>query len=126
MKIGSKITEYSLRRPKRVTTFMLVGVVAILLTAALPSLRLIDALPGWVKQASERLDFLPAVTVDTDPENMLPADEPVRVFHREMKKRLSLNDIVVVGVVNEQHKEGVFNPESLRKIYELTDRKSVV
>ena len=121
MKIGSRITEYSLTHPKRVTAFMLVGVVAILLTAALPSLRLIDATPGWVKQASEWLDFLPTVTVDTDPENMLPADEPVRVFHREMKKRLSLNDIVVVGAVNEQHKEGVFNPESLRKIYELTE-----
>ena len=121
MKIGSQITEYSLAHPRRVTVFMLAGVAVVLLMAVLPSLRLIDALPVWVRQASERLDFLPAVTVDTDPENMLPADEPVRVFHREMKKRLSLNDIVVVGVVNEQHKEGVFNPESLRKIYELTE-----
>jgi uncharacterized protein len=121
MKIGSTITEYSLAHPKRVTGIMLVGAAAILLAAALPSLRLIDAMPGWVKQVSERLDFLPPVTVDTDPENMLPADEPVRVFHREMKRRLSLNDIVVVGVVNDQNPEGVFNPESLRKIYELTE-----
>ena len=121
MKIGSRITEYSLAHPKRVTAFMLVGVAAVGLTAGLPSLRLIDAMPGWVKQASGWLDFLPAVTVDTDPENMLPADEPVRVFHREMKKRLSLNDIVVVGVVNDRNPQGVFNPESLRKIHELTE-----
>ena len=77
MKLGTRITEYSLAHPKRVTTFMGVGVVLILLAAALPSLRLIDAMPRWVKQASETLDFLPAVTVDTDPENMLPA-EPTR------------------------------------------------
>ncbi len=121
MNIGSRITEYSLTHPRRVTVLMLVGVVIILLAAALPSLRLIDAMPNWVKQASERLDFLSAIKVDTDPENMLPADEPVRVFHREMKKRLSLNDIVVVGIVNERNPHGVFNPDSLRKIYELTE-----
>ncbi len=121
MKVGSRITEYSLTHPMRVTTLMLVGVVIILLAAALPSLRLIDAMPNWVKRASERLDFLPTIKVDTDPENMLPADEPVRVFHREMKKRLSLNDIVVVGIVNERNPQGVFNPDSLRKIYELTE-----
>ena len=121
MRIGSRITEYSLTHPKRITAFMLVGIVAILLTAGLPSLRLIDAMPGWIRQASGWLDFLPTVTVDTDPENMLPADEPVRIFHREMKKRLSLNDIVVVGIVNERNPQGVFNPESLRKIYELTE-----
>jgi len=121
MKVGSRITEYSLTHPTRVTALMLVCVVIILLAAALPSLRLIDAMPNWVKQASERLDFLPTIKVDTDPENMLPADEPVRVFHREMKELLSLNDIVVVGVVNERNPQGVFNPESLRKIYELTE-----
>ena len=121
MKLGSRITEYSLAHPKRVTGTMVAVTVIILLTAVLPSLRLIEAMPGWVKQVSGALDFLPAVTVDTDPENMLPADEPVRVFHREMKKRMSLNDIVVVGVVNDRDPEGVFNPESLRKIYELTE-----
>jgi len=121
MRIGSRITEYSLSHPWRITGVMLAVTVAVLLTAALPSLRLIDAMPDWVKQVSSALDFLPAVTVDTDPENMLPPDEPVRVFHREMKKRLSLNDIVVVGVVNDEDPEGVFNPSSLKKIYELTE-----
>jgi len=64
---------------------------------------------------------IPRIRVDTDPENMLSEDEDVRVFHREMKKAFNLNDIVVLGVVNERHPDGVFNPESLRTIYELTE-----
>jgi len=32
---------------------------------------------------------------------MLSPDEPVRVFHDEMKKRMDLHDMIVVGVVNE-------------------------
>ena len=69
-------------------------------------------------------DALPAlngVKVDTDPENMLSRDEAVRVFHNDMKKVFALNEMVVLGVVNESHPDGVFNPESLRKIYELTE-----
>ena len=64
--------------------------------------------------------LIPAVKVDTDPENMLSEDEAVRVFHDRMKKLFDLNDMVVVGIVNETHEHGVFNPESLRKVYELT------
>lgn len=61
------------------------------------------------------------LTIDTDPENMLPEDEAVRVFHHSMKREFSLHDIIVLGVVNDVHPEGVFNPKSLRKIYELTE-----
>jgi uncharacterized protein len=64
--------------------------------------------------------LLPAVKVDTDPENMLDEDEAVRVFHNRMKELFDLNDIVVLGIVNETHPSGVFNPESLKKIHELT------
>lgn len=64
---------------------------------------------------------LPRVKIDTDPENMLSEDEPVRVFHDKMKDRFNLYDMVVLGVVNEEHPEGVFNPSSLEKIYELTE-----
>ena len=65
--------------------------------------------------------FIPLIKVDTDPENMLPADEPVRVFHNQMKKELSLYDMVVVGIVNDKNPDGVFNPETLANIYELTE-----
>jgi hypothetical protein len=51
---------------------------------------------------------------------MLSEDEPVRVFHNQMKREMALHDMVVLGVVNETHPDGVFNPESLAKIYELT------
>ncbi len=64
--------------------------------------------------------MFPMVQVDTDPENMLAKEEPVRVFHNKMKEVFSLHDMVVVGIVNEEDENGVFNPESLRKIYELT------
>ncbi len=63
--------------------------------------------------------FIPSIQIDTDPENMLPYDEPVRVFHRQMKSNYDLSDIIVVGVVNESHPEGVFNVESLTHIYEV-------
>jgi len=65
--------------------------------------------------------FLPLIHIDTDPENMLSEDEDVRVFHNKTKEKFSLSDIVVVGVVNNNHPNGVFNPTSLARIYELTE-----
>jgi len=65
--------------------------------------------------------FIPRIRVDTDPENMLSEDEPVRVFHNQTKEQFSLSDIVVVGVVNNKNPNGVFNPSSLKRIYELTE-----
>ena len=64
--------------------------------------------------------FFPWVVVDTDPENMLPMDEPHRVFHNQAKKTFSLSEIVVVGIVNEHDPDGVYNPKTLSRIYELS------
>ncbi len=64
--------------------------------------------------------FLPMVTLDTDPENMLEKSEPARVFHNETKRRFDLYDTVVLGIINEHDPDGVFNPETLKRIYELT------
>jgi len=88
---------------------MVVITVCLALVAGLPTI--------WPSTFSA----LNPLNVDTDPENMLPADEPVRVFHDEMKEEMSLHDMVVLGVVNEAHPDGVFNPESLRKIFDLTE-----
>jgi predicted RND superfamily exporter protein len=63
---------------------------------------------------------IPRIVIDTDPENMLPADQAARVFHNDVKKTFSLYDMFVVGVVNEEDPDGVFNPASLAKIHELT------
>ncbi|MHC4171842.1 MAG: efflux RND transporter permease subunit [Planctomycetota bacterium] len=65
--------------------------------------------------------LIPLVEVDTDPENMLSEDEAVRLFHNLTKEQFTLNDIVVVGIVNNKNPNGVFNPTSLTRIYELTE-----
>ncbi|RFB03903.1 efflux RND transporter permease subunit [Parvularcula marina] len=66
------------------------------------------------------MPFLNGLKIDTDPENMLSPDEPVRVYHNDMKANFGLNDFVVVGVVEPENPEGVFNVETLTEIYELT------
>ena len=60
----------------------------------------------------------PKMHIDTDPENMLPHDEPVRVFHDQVKEAFGLNDFLVVGIVDEG---GVFTPEILERVQHLTD-----
>ncbi|MDA9101271.1 MMPL family transporter [Omnitrophica bacterium] len=64
--------------------------------------------------------FFPRIHIDTDPENMLSEQEFVRVFHHEVKKEFDLHDIIVLGVVNESHANGVFNPATLQKVYAIT------
>ena len=59
------------------------------------------------------------LTIDTDPENMMPADAAVRVFHNEMKALFDLHDMIVVGVVHPN--KGVFTPETLADIDYLTE-----
>ncbi len=95
MDIKERIAEYSIRHYKLITIVMVV------FTLGLGA-------------------FIPLIKVDTDPENMLSEDEPVRVFHDETKERFDLYDMVVVGVVNEDDPNGVFNAKSLGNIYELT------
>ena len=64
----------------------------------------------------------PRIVIDTDPENMLPQDQAERVFHNEVKEDFTLYDLIVVGVVNEEDPDGVFNPGSLGRIHELTQK----
>lgn len=109
MNRGMRMVEFSINRPRLVTGVMIAVTLALLLLAALPTL-----FPGV-------FFMLPPLRVDTDPENMLSSDEPVRVFHNQMKKALTLYDIVVVGVVNDKDPDGVFNPASLEKIHRLTE-----
>jgi len=96
MDIKHKVTSYSLEHYKRIT------VVMVIFTLALGAL-------------------IPLIKVDTDPENMLSADEPVRLFHNQTKEQFVLSDIVVLGVVNNKDPNGVFNPTSLARIYDLAE-----
>lgn len=64
--------------------------------------------------------LIPRIQIDTDPENMLPADQPDRVLHNQVQEQFNLHDMIVVGQVNDDHGAGVFNPESLAAHYRLT------
>lgn len=100
------ITRWSINNPKKA---IWANVALALFFVALVALPLIwSSLP------------LNKVKIDTDPENMLSAHESVRVFHNDMKKTFGLYDMVVLGVVNKENPQGVFNAESLSKIYELS------
>ena len=109
MNASSRIVQFSVGRPRIIALVMVLITLCFALVAGLPTI--------WPATFSG----LNPLKVDTDPENMLPENEPVRLFHNEMKEEMSLHDMVVVGVVNEAHPEGVFNPESLSKVYQLTE-----
>ena len=98
---------FAVRRPRTVLALMVLSTLGLAVAAALPSV--------WAPARS----VLTEVTVDTDPENMLSEDEPVRVFHHDMKERFGLWDMIVVGVVDEEHPEGVFHADALGRIHRL-------
>lgn len=79
------------------------------------------ALVAAPTMAPSAFPFLNALKVDTDPENMLSEDEPVRVYHNAMKSEFALYDLIVVGVVNEEHEDGVFNVQTLSNVHDLTE-----
>ncbi|HMB69669.1 MAG TPA: MMPL family transporter [bacterium] len=87
------MVEFSLRHPKWVVALSLLVTVALGLQ-------------------------IPRIVIDTDPENMLPADESARVFHDEVTETFGLYDYVVVGIVREG---GVFRPETLARVATLTE-----
>ena len=61
---------------------------------------------------------LPNIKIDTDPENMLEADEPARLFDHEMKEEFGISDFLAVGVVNEN---GAFNQKTLTDVYNIIE-----
>lgn len=65
----------------------------------------------------------PKIKIDTDPENMLPADEPARVFDHETKEIFSLSDFIAVGVVDET---GAFKPELINRVSKITEEISQI
>src|SRR3990170_6699029 len=61
----------------------------------------------------------PKIKIDTDPENMLREDEPIREFHRTVKRDFGIEELIVLGVVRE---DGIFQRDSLEKIRRITDQ----
>jgi len=103
-----QFTDMALRAPK-FTIWMAVAAAMLIV-----GLVLAPTLSSSVAQV------LNPFSIDADPENMLFADDPVRIVHHQKKKQFTLYDLVVVGVVNEGHEEGVFNTETLSNIHDLT------
>ena len=93
--MGKKIISFSVNRPKLVVII---------------SLAIILAFGIQIRK----------ISVDTDPENMLSPTEPVRVSHNQTKKEFNLHDFIVLGIVNSQDPDGVFNPKTLDHIYSIT------
>jgi len=60
----------------------------------------------------------PKIKIDTDPENMLEENQPDRVFYDKIKKEFGIHGLLVVGIVDEN---GIFNPDTLRRIAKVTD-----
>ena len=104
-----KLSHWAAAHPGRMMQIALVFSVILIALVAVPSL------------APKTFPFLNGLQVDTDPENMLSADEPVRVYHNAMKADFGLSDLIVVGVVDEANPDGVFTVETLGNIFDLTN-----
>ncbi len=104
-----RIIEFCVDHPKIITWIMVISTLVVAFLAVAPTI------------APRYFPFLPKITIDTDPENMLAHDEPVRAFHDRMKKEFNIKDMVVVGVVDEKDPDGVFNPRTLKHVYELVE-----
>lgn len=95
MKLRDRLVTFSVRFPKTVLGLAL----------------LVTALFG--------LQF-PKARIDTDPKHMLPDTSAVRVYNDQVERQFSLHaDVIVVGIVNES---GLLNPDSLRRVADITDK----
>ncbi|MFU8821856.1 MAG: efflux RND transporter permease subunit [Gammaproteobacteria bacterium] len=65
---------------------------------------------------------IPRIQVDTDPENMLPVEQADRVFHNVVKAEMALHDAIVVGLVEPDHPDGIYNPASLGALHRATEK----
>jgi predicted RND superfamily exporter protein len=60
----------------------------------------------------------PKIKIDTDPENMLRKDEPIRIFHKNVKKDFGIEELIVLGIVRD---DGIFHKDSLERVKRITD-----
>ncbi len=66
---------------------------------------------------------LPGIKIDTDPENMLRADEAARLFDHEVKDEFAISDFIAVGVVSE---DGAFNSRLLGDVHAIVEEISEI
>jgi predicted RND superfamily exporter protein len=58
------------------------------------------------------------VRIDTDPENMLEADQPDRMLYNRAKRDFGIHDMIVLGITDYR---GVFNPATLAKVERIVE-----
>ena len=61
----------------------------------------------------------PKIHIDTDPENMLPADQADRVLYNRAKQEFGIHDLIVLGITDEA---GMFQPDTLSRVARVVDR----
>ncbi len=61
----------------------------------------------------------PKIHIDTDPENMLPAEQADRVLYNRAKRDFGIHDLIVLGITDEA---GMFRPEALSRVARVVER----
>ncbi|HEX9750954.1 MAG TPA: MMPL family transporter [candidate division Zixibacteria bacterium] len=70
---------------------------------------------------------IPFAVIDTDPENMLAADEPVRLAHHRIKEEFDLSDFLVLGFVDDKELlTPVFNDKLAALVTVIEEMEGVV
>jgi len=105
--LPNAVTNFALNRPKTI----LYGALALCL-----GLMALVATPFVVPEAP-----IARLAVDTDPENMLPADHPARVLHADRSALFGIHDTIVIAAQNDRTANGVFTRAALAEIAALTD-----
>src|SRR3972149_2326680 len=54
--------------------------------------------------------------IDTDPENMLEADQPDRVFYNKVKSDFGIHDLIVLGITDDA---GIWRRDALKRLTEI-------
>jgi len=96
--IGSAIVDLAINRPRFIIASALV--IAVVLAA-----------------------LIVRVQIDTDPENMLPGDDPVRVLNDSVRDDFGTKDVIALGIVDEG---GVLRPETIGAASMLIDEISAL
>lgn len=63
------------------------------------------------------------VKIDTDPENMLPGDDPVRVLNQSMREDFGVRPMIALGIVDE---DGILTPETMAAAAAVIDEIGTV
>ena len=61
----------------------------------------------------------PKIHIDTDPENMLPADQVDRVLYNRAKQEFGIHDLIVLGITDEA---GMLRPDALSRTARIVER----